>query len=194
MNKAKLILTLLFVLCMASLSFAVEYDVNETIRIDAIYTEGGVLTNATAGITIESPSGSVLVSNETMNDTSIGVFYYDYLIPDETGTYGITVRFYTNGTISGLKSDSFDVGLPRLQFGVCPSTINLKFLWLFLIICLIAFIGAELLNIPYAGLIISGFIVLGSLYLYPCTFILGVVVSFTGLMMLVYSLFRKTLN
>ena len=168
-----------------------SYQVNESIRIDALYTEGGILTDSTANISIYTPSSTLSVSNVGMNSSSTGIFFYDYLIPNEEGRYTVIVRFYVNDTLSGLKTGYFQVGEDKLSFGVCPSGDTLTYLIILLIVLFVLFLLDALLHVPYLSAISGLFMIFTSLYFFPCSFMFGMVILAAGLIMTIYGVTKK---
>jgi hypothetical protein len=180
------------VVFMSCFVFAEDYQTNETIRIDAIYTEAGVLSEADENLTIENPNDDIVLNNVGMNESSTGVFYYDYLIPMIEGEYRATVRFYVNGTLQGLDTQLFTVGGEKLSFGTCPSNDKLNFLWFVIILGVLMYLLGIFFPIPFLSAVGGLFIIFSSLYFFACAFFIGIMVLSLGMFLTIHGLMRKS--
>lgn len=68
---------------------AIPYQAGETIRLEAAITDsaGEPVGPTTVKIAINKPDGTEGVVSSGMTNPDTGSYYYDYLIPDDLGTY-----------------------------------------------------------------------------------------------------------
>lgn len=189
MKKIILIPIMMLVLVISVMA----YDVNSTLRINGEYRESGVLTSAVAGLTITNPNSVVLLDNQTMNDTSTGLFYYDYVLPSLDGEYTADIVFYKSGVSSGSDSQTFDVGdVSVLRWSTCPQG-DARTLLYFIIgaLIVVGLVGA-FSKIP-SLLVVSGILlVFMTLIVANCGAFLYLITIFLGLVYLLIGLSIRT--
>jgi len=188
--KKIIIIGLMFLMLMSIVS---AFDVNDTLRINGEYRVGGVLTSADAYVTIVKPSTITSINNESMNVSGVGLFFYDYLIPDEDGEYTTTIRFYNGSTLLGSESDTFDVGdVNNLKFGVCPTgTKGYIGMWvlivLLIVVGLISLLSKHIMMTMFSGI---GMIFM-TLIVWGCGQILGYISLIMGIIFIFSALSIK---
>lgn len=86
------------------------YQVGETIRLTASITnDDGAADPATVKITVNSPNNSKVVAAQDMENPTVGSYYYDYLIPNNTGKYSWKATATGAGGRITIVKDSFNV-------------------------------------------------------------------------------------
>lgn len=87
------------------------YQVGETIRLKASITDSdGVLGDpATVKIQINRPDETEDIVALDMTNTDVGLYYYDYSIPNELGTYSWNVTAVGAGDRITIVKDRFSV-------------------------------------------------------------------------------------
>lgn len=92
----------------------VSVDQGDVVKIDAQVrlANGGAIDDATVRIDIFNPSGTKIVSSQTMSylSGSDGVYRYSYTIPATSGSYLYTVNA-TSGGKTGYGASNFEVGI-----------------------------------------------------------------------------------
>ena len=85
------------------------YQVGETIRLIATITDNDdvAVDPIITKISINSPDGEIAVASSDMIKSEIGSYYYDYLIPDDTGTYSWKVTGTGSGGRITIVKNSF---------------------------------------------------------------------------------------
>lgn len=85
------------------------YQVGETIRLTAAITDSdnAAADPTTTKISINKPDGSIVVTFANMEKSEKGSYYYDYLIPSNTGTYNWKVTATGSGGRITITKNSF---------------------------------------------------------------------------------------
>lgn len=70
------------------------YQVGETMRITATITDtdGDTADPVTTVISIKKPDGTLGVDAAAMTKSETGIYYYDYLIASDIGTYRVSIK------------------------------------------------------------------------------------------------------
>jgi len=143
----KILIGMIMLLCLSFTAFAADdfYETNQTISLDATYTQGSVLTHANANYTVELPDGTIDADQVGMTELSDGVFSAEYVTSTQTGKTLITVIYYDDlGIELGRDSRYIQVGYAGgFTLGQAPqSTTQLVSMWIMLAgLIILAFVG-----------------------------------------------------
>lgn len=195
MKIGKLLIIMAMMVLMSVVVTAADYAPNETITIDAFYTEAGVYAEADANLTVEGPSGELRVNNQAMTQTSTGIFYYDYVIDDGNGEYKATVKFYdTNSTLLGIDSRYFDVGESMaFELGKSPSSkTQLTTMWIVLGVLIVLAITGMVMNISLLTMFSGIILLIMCVVTFPFSTIVGVINLMLGVIFLLSGGFSKS--
>ena len=91
-----------------------DYQAGETIRLTATVTNiaGSAADPATMKININKPNGKIAGEEINMIKKETGFYYYDYLIPEDTGAYRYNiVAVGVSGRVTIVR-DKFSVQPP----------------------------------------------------------------------------------
>jgi len=192
-GKIFLLMAMLIVMSFVVSASSTIYDANSTITIDAIYTENGILTNASANITIYLPDGNMDIQNIGMNSTGLGLFSYDYSIPTNLGQYKVVVRFYNESTFLGLDSGIFNVGNGyAFILGNAPVTpTQLNTMWIVLGVLIVLAITGMVMQISLLTLFCGIILLIMCVVTFPFSTIVGVMNLMIGVIFLLAGGFNK---
>lgn len=90
---------------------ATKYQIGETIRLTATITDinEAAVNPATVKIAINKPRKIVAAVLVDMTNPTVGLYYYDYLIPSDTGVYKWKVTATGSEDRITIVKDSFTV-------------------------------------------------------------------------------------
>jgi len=197
MKFMKLLLGMVMLLSMSMLAFAADdfYETNQTIALDATYMEGGVLADANANFTVESPSGEILINQEGMEELSLGIFKANYTTATSTGKYLVTVIYYDDAWLEkGRDSRYIQVGYAgAFTLGQAPqSTTQLTTMWIVLAILFgLAILGITM-NITILTIAAGLLLLIMSAVTLPFSTMLGGITIILGVIFLLTGMFAKT--
>jgi hypothetical protein len=198
MNIFKLIIGMVLMISMMGIAFAADtfFETNQTISLDATYTQGGILSEADANYSVESPTGEVLLNQIGMIELSTGVFKSNYTTPLVTGKYLITVVYYNKTTSTEIGRDSryIQVGYAgAFTLGEAPqSTTQLTTMWIILGIALLLAIIGITMNITILTMFSGILFLIMSAVTLPFSTILGAITILVGVIFLLTGMFTKT--
>jgi hypothetical protein len=155
----KMYILLFLLMFMLPIAYA---EKNDTIPIIAEFKINSIYTDSDAKISVLSPEGVAILSSQSMNEISKGVFNYDFPCNSTTGAYKATVIFYNKTTAADLGSDSTNfncVNTNSWEIGSCPtSDLGIITFWIFIFFMLIlAFVG---IAFNYSALVVFSGIVM----------------------------------
>ena len=163
---------------------------NITIPIIAEFKINSIYTNSNAKLSVLNPNGTSILSGQSMNEISKGMFNYDFLCNVTTGDYKATVIFYNKSNAQDIGSDtsSFQcVDKNKLDILHCPtSNIGIVGMWIFLLILVIVGIAGSVIHSPALSLISGGILFFYSITTWGCGdiisyFSIGIGLIFMGI-------------
>lgn len=91
------------------------YQVGETIRLKATITNiaGSAVDPTTVVIAINKPDRTAGVGSADMDKEEVGVYFYDFDIPEGTGTYQYNVTAVGSAGRVTIVRDNFKVEIPK---------------------------------------------------------------------------------
>ena len=87
------------------------YQVGETVRLNATITDssGNLSDPSTVRIKVNKPDGTEAVPSSDMTRSDVGLYYYDYVIPNDLGKYRWNVTAIGSSDRITIVKNLFDV-------------------------------------------------------------------------------------
>jgi len=89
----------------------ITYQTGETVRMTATITDSGgaAADPATTKISVAKPGGTLAVDGVAMTKSATGIYYYNYTIGSDVGTYKVQVKATGSGGRITIVPDVFAV-------------------------------------------------------------------------------------
>jgi hypothetical protein len=195
--KYKILLIGLMLILSIGIVSASDFEPNSYTNIYSEYTLNGVYSESVSILTIQSPSGVIILNNTEMIEINTGRFNYQYTFPEEIGSYFMKVVFYDtnldNKTMLGIDSKYIDIGIfDKVVWGVCPATkTGQASMWLIIGFCVVfAIVGFGIKNVMMS-LLSGACIFFMTLVIIPCGAMFGYITALTGLTIIISALSMK---
>ena len=197
MKLKNILLFMVMLLALSFSAFAAEdfYETNQTISLDATYTQGGVLAHANANYTVELPNGDIDVNQVGMTEISTGIFSGNYTTSTQTGKTKITVIYYDDSWVElGRDSRYIQVGYAgAFTLGESPqTTTQLTTMWVVLgVLLLLAVMGLSM-KISILTLFAGIILLIMCVVTFPFSTIIGVINLMVGIIFLLAGGFSRS--
>jgi hypothetical protein len=168
---------------------ALAYNIDSVVNIISEYKINGVLTNASANISILYPSKIKAVDNDNMILISTGTFSYNYTC-EIIGQHEAQTIFFNTSGIIGTDAGFFDCGdNDKLTFTSCPTgDKGYTGLWIIIIILIVLSVVGLIAHYPMITGICSFFLILMTLSLWGCGEVISYLSAVLGIVFLITAL------